>query len=294
MLETLEELKKEVKPPAPPPPPKPSKEELWRLFASRLREAGIEPERYRKRFEEEWPTIEALSPEEAERVVNLLVEEVKREAVPPPPVAPPTVPPAVPVRPPTVPYWQIVANSEDLSYMLTFGVERFCEEKGGKYGLTLYNAPALASVLVRHINEAVRKWLTSPRRIIHYIAAKVLQDNASRIARLGIYSALKYMWSDILLLARDMHRQHGYPSPEDVTFIVEKTVKGKRKEFRRSGGRVYAEAVACWMYRMLGVEDKDIPEDLLESEKLINIWVSKRMPVGELRVSEEELKAWVS
>jgi hypothetical protein len=92
-----------IPPPPPPPPAIPPvlpKEWLWDKFSAILRSRDLDPEKYRERFEEEYPGIAGLSREDQQRVIELLAREIVREAVPPP--KPPPRPPAPPVAPPPV------------------------------------------------------------------------------------------------------------------------------------------------------------------------------------------------
>jgi len=262
------------------------KEEYWKYFAEKLRKEGLTPERYREEFEAEWPSLEGLPDESIRRALDILASEiVRREKAVPPPAVPV---PRPPVRPPTAvprPYWQVITDSKALSYILTFGVERFLEEEGGKYGLTLYDTPGLSRVLLSHINRVAERLVSRPTNMRYYIAGRKMYEHSSRIARSGIYPSLKFMWSSIILQARELYRASGYNAPEDVTFIL----TDKRK-VRYSGGRAFVESVACLMYRALGVKDEDIPEDLRRAEKMIEIWISRRMPVGDVVIKREEVR----
>ena len=93
-----------VRPPPPPPPPRPpppERERLWEKFSSILRAAGLDPERYRGEFEEEYETLvrAGTPPERIQVLIETLAREIaEREAVKPPPPPPPA--PPVEVAPP--------------------------------------------------------------------------------------------------------------------------------------------------------------------------------------------------
>ena len=73
---------------------------LWSKFSAALLAAGLDPARYRSRYEEEMRTVMGEPFEKRQRVVELLAREIVKETMLPPP--PPKPPP--PPRPPEVAY----------------------------------------------------------------------------------------------------------------------------------------------------------------------------------------------
>ena len=78
---------------------------LWTKFSAALTAAGLDPERYRGRLEEELERVEDQPFEVKQRVTEMVAREIIREARPPPPPPrpPPAAPPAPPERPEVIP-----------------------------------------------------------------------------------------------------------------------------------------------------------------------------------------------
>jgi len=269
----------EVKPPAPRKPPvRPptelTKEFAWDTFISEVRrlasERGVrvDEEDAKRYFEERWEEIKEVPRDRIEIVVKSMAADYVASITARPPTAPPAVPPAAPPAV-AVPFDVRALMPDDRGFLLTFGVRRFIEEVGARYGLTLYDEHAVARSLADVMRSVGEEAMRTAKNLLTWQAGYWLYEGSPRFAMEGIYPALRYYWDDILAqLRRACWEWRVDVCPEDVKYVIT-----DKAAYEVSGGRVWVLAVACRMYEIMGATPTD---DLRAAKILVEKWVRER------------------
>ena len=275
-------------PPAPPPPPKGLGPEDKRLLREEFEK--ILPNPTPEELKELESLLEdlqrSLADYDRETAMRVALEDVRHlarrlaERRVAPPVMPAPTPLPVLKTPEVVMEWLSKLPSGEMSYLLTFGVEKYLGTYGGKYSFTMYDVPIVASALAHYIAERSRA--VKPARALEYYATYFMWRVAPHVPLEGLYTAIRRVWDVALASLREYFRSLNLPDPEEMTVMIKKKVKRDGKEVEEyvphGFGRVWMDAMVYAMYRILGVEEKDIPEDLVTAYKAIEQWRAQGMP----------------
>jgi hypothetical protein len=135
----------------------------------------------------------------------------------------------------------------------------------------MYDVPIVASALAHYIAE--RSKAVKPARALEYYATYFMWRVAPHVPLEGLYTAIRRVWDVALAGLREYFRSLNLPDPEEMTVMIK--VKGEYVPY--GFGRVWMDAMVYAMYRILGVEEKDIPEDLVTAYRAIEQWRTQGM-----------------
>jgi hypothetical protein len=249
--------------------PNPTPEELREL-------EGLLEDLQRSLADYDRETAMRVALEDVRHLARRLAERRAAPPVPPAPPAPPVMPAPTPLpvlkTPEVVMEWLSKLPSGEMSYLLTFGVEKYLGTYGGKYSFTMYDVPIVASALAHYIAERSRA--VKPARALEYYATYFMWRVAPHVPLEGLYTAIRRVWDVALASLKEYFRSLNLPDPEEMTVMIK--VKGEYVPY--GFGRVWMDAMVYVMYRILGVEEKDIPEDLVTAYKAIEQWRIQGMP----------------
>jgi hypothetical protein len=257
--------------------PNPTQEELREL-------EGLLGDLQRSLADYDRETAMRVALEDVRHLARRLAERRVAPPVPPAPPTPPVMPAPTPLpvmkTPEVVMDWLSKLPSNEMGYLLTFGVEKYLGTYGGKYSFTMYDVPIVASSLAHYIAERSRA--VKPAKALEYYAAYFMWRVAPHVPLEGLYTAIRRVWDVALAGLREYFRSLNLPDPEEMTVMIKRKVKRGEAEVEEyvpyGFGRVWMDAMVYMMYRILGVEERDMPEDLVTAYKAIEQWRAQGMP----------------
>lgn len=238
-------------------------EKLWEKFSYILSKHGLNPADYKEVFDKSLFELELLSEEEKDAYVIDLAFGVVREAGAPPLRSLVETRSEVRVE---------KLTSADKSSIFTYGLGWFVVNSARKYGISFYEVPELANSFINYV--IARLEVFEARFIDELYAKKYLTKVLLTALTQGIRRAISPHWTDLLSELNKEVAKCGMSSYEDIR--IRRISDGKVVE--EGVGMLWIYSVVYRMYKIIGVDDVDVPRSFVLSSKVIEKWIKLGCP----------------